>query len=184
MKIMKIVGKIFTVTLLILVAYSCQKTSGTGVLIVKMVDQPAEFDSVNVEVVAVQIHYSNDSLDESGWIDLETNVGIYNLLDLQDGVTAVLTDPATIPVGKLQQMRLILGDENTVVVEDETFPLGLSSQDKNGLKINLKSTPITEGDTVEITFDFDALKSIVIQGNDDDRFKLKPVVKLEEVIYY
>ena len=178
------VGKVCgIIACLALGAFGCQKESKTGTLIVKMVDAPVEFDSVNVEIIDFQVHYSNGLMGESDWVSLETNEGIYNLLDLQDGVTAVLVDGEEVPIGKLQQMRLILGEDNTVVVEDETYPLELSSQDKNGIKINLKST-IHEGDSVEIILDFDAQKSIVIQGNDDDQFKLKPVIKLEEIIYY
>jgi hypothetical protein len=146
-----------------------------------MKDQPIEFDSVNIELETVSIHYSDSEDGENGWRELETNSGMYNLLDLQDGVTAAITDGGLLPVGKLQQMRLILGDNNYVVVEGESFPLDLSSQDKTGLKINLNTT-INAEDSVEITIDFDAEKSIIVTGSEN--YKLKPVIKLEEVITY
>ena len=52
---------------------------------------------------------------------------------------------------------------------------------RTGLKINL-NTEIQPQDSVEITIDFDAAKSIVETGN--DQFKLKPVIKLQEVIFF
>jgi len=39
-------------------ATACSKNKGTAVLTIKMVDDPADFDSVNVEIVKVQIHGS------------------------------------------------------------------------------------------------------------------------------
>lgn len=164
-----------------LVVVACQKdTNKTAYLKVKMVDQPIDYDSVNVEIVNVSVHYGgSDSV--SGWTDLPTNVGMYNLLDLQNGVTAAITDGGLIPTGNISQMRLLLGDDNYVVIDSIVNPLDLSSQDKTGLKINL-NTEIEAQDSVEITIDFDAEKSIVQTGN--GAYKLKPVVKLEEVIFF
>ena len=146
---------------------------------VKMVDLPIDCDSVNVEIVNVSVHYSDSS--SSGWTNLATNAGMYNLLELQNGVTAAITDGGSIPAGKITQMRLLLGDNNYVVVDSTAHPLKLSSQDKTGLKINI-NTQIEAQDSVEITIDFDAEKSILLTGN--NTYKLKPVVKLEEVIFF
>ncbi len=167
--------------LVVSLAMACQKEKGEAVLMVKMVDSPADFDSVIVEIVNVQIHYSQGNSSSSGWVDLTTNVGTYDLLELQNEVSAVLADPNEIPVGKLQQLRLILGDNNYAVEDSIIHPLELSSQDKNGIKINLKST-IEPLDSIEILLDFNAMHSIVEKGNGE--YQLKPVIKLEEVIYY
>jgi len=158
--------------------YSCKKIQeGSAYFSVKMTDAPGDYDSVNVEVLSTEIHYSNGS----GWTTLPTASGIYNLLDLQNDITAVLVDPNLVPSGDIQQMRLILGSENTVVVDSVSYPLLLSSQDKTGLKINVNST-VNPGDSVEILIDFDAHKSIVEQGN--GQYRLKPVIKLEDVTYF
>lgn len=175
---MKNVIKILGVALIGILIYSCQKQDGTARMSVKMIDAPVNYDSVNVEIEQVQIHYTDSA--GGSWIDLPTVAGIYNLLDLQNGVTAALVNNGDIPVGQLQQMRLILGDENTVVVDSLSYPLLLSSQDKTGLKVNVGAV-LQPGDIIEITLDFDALKSIVVQG--DGSYRLKPVVKLENVIY-
>lgn len=145
---------------------------------VRMIDAPIDFDEVNVEIEQIQVHYDDGGF--SGWFDLATNSGIYNLLDLQNGVSAALVTGEVLPVGHLQQMRIILGDDNTVMVDSIYFPLELSSQDETGLKINLNTT-IAASDSVEVVFDFDAEKSIVIQGNGS--FRLKPVLHLESVIF-
>ncbi|MBI3136660.1 MAG: DUF4382 domain-containing protein [Bacteroidetes bacterium] len=155
---------------------ACQKEKGTGFMNIRMVDVPVNFDEVNVEVEQIKVHHSG-----SGWLDLATNAGVYDLLDLQNGVSAALVTGEELPVGHLTQMRLILGDDNTVMVDSTYFPLILSSQDKSGLKLNL-NTDIDVNDSVEVVFDFDAEKSIVIEGN--NTFRLKPVLHLESVLFF
>ena len=159
---------------------ACKKNNETAHMTVKMTDEPGDYDTVNVEILEVQVHYSNDEDDESGWVTLATEVGNYDLLLLQDGVTTILSEDVEIPVGKLQQMRLILGSNNYVVIEEEIFPLALSSQDKTGLKLNLNTT-VAADDEIEITFDFDADKSINETGS--GTYKLKPVLKVVEVLF-
>lgn len=178
-KIVK-VGLLICFSVLI-AATSCKKKddNGTANLTVKMMDDPGDFDTVSVEVLEVQVHYSNE--DESGWTSLETEAGNYDLLLLQDSVTATLTEDFEVPIGDLQQMRLILGTNNYVIVDDEMHPLELSSQDKTGLKMNLNTT-VADGDQIEILFDFDVEKSIVITGS--GTYKLKPVLKVEDVIIF
>lgn len=173
----KLIKISLSIVVLLLIIVSCSKKDGTGVLTVHMKDAPIDFDSVNVEVERVDIHYSNGN----GWVTLPTNAGVYNLLDLQNNVTAVLTNNNVLPVGSITQMRLILGDHNWVVIDSLPYPLELSSQDKTGLKINI-GADIAPGDSVDVLIDFDAQESIVVTGQ--TTYKLKPVVKLESINYY
>lgn len=176
---MKTTSKFSAILLaLVLVVFACNKHEGAGKMTVKMKDNPIELDAVFVEVLRVEVHHSN--ANGGGWIPLETDAGIYNLLELQNGLTTTLSDSVELPVGKINQMRLILGSSNTVVVDSVTFPLLLSSQDETGLKFNL-NTQINDGENVEVLFDFDAEKSIVLEGNGS--YRLKPVIKVESIIY-
>lgn len=167
------------IALISLMAFSCEKEPAqTGKMTVRMKDAPIAFDSVNIEVVRVEVHLSGSA---GGWVTLPTNAGIYNLLDLQNDVTAVLAANTELPVGSISQMRLILGSENYVVVDSVASLLDMSSQENTGLKFNLNAT-INSGQTTEVLIDFDAEKSIVVTGNGS--FKLKPVINVESIIYY
>lgn len=178
---MKSVAKLFGVVMLLAVFFACNKQGdGTGRMTVKMKDVPIEYDSVLVDVQRVEVHYTNNNTGNSGWVTLNTEAGIYDLLELQNGVTAMLSDSVLLPVGQISQMRVILGSQNTVVVDGASFPLLLSSQDETGLKFNLNTT-ISDDDIVEVLIDFDAAQSIVIEGNGS--FRLKPVIKVESIIY-
>ena len=137
---------------------------------VKMADAPGDFQQVNVEELQVQVNHSGQ-----GWVDLPTNAGIYDLLTLQNDVSATLVDVGVLPSGHLNQFRMILGDDNTVMVDSVYYPLSTPSAQQSGLKINL-DTDFAPNTQYELLLDFDAHNSIVTQGNGS--YSLKPVIKV------
>lgn len=154
---------------------SCKKDENGNVKIM-MTDAPATYLQVNVDVQQARIKYA----DDEGWTNLSTNAGVYNLLDLQNNVTTTIADEDDLKTGRVNQFRLILGQNNTVMLSDSTVePLELSSQDETGLKLNLNSNIESEKETI-ITVDFDAGESVI--ENDNGTFKLKPVLKTKSVL--
>jgi hypothetical protein len=175
---------VFTMALMSLSFFSCNDTEdqsnnqGTSRLMVKMVDAPGDYDEVNVEVLDVMIKGSSDSGD-NGWISVgdKTQVGegkIYDLLKLTGGANIMVTD-SLIPSGTLGQIRLVLGDENTVVVDGASFALTTPSAQQSGLKLQVNQT-LTSGTTYEFLLDFDVDKSIVTTGS--SKYILKPVIRV------
>lgn len=152
------------------ISSGCKKKEGDSQMTVKMVDAPGDFQQVNVEVLQVQVHHSGQ-----GWINLPTVAGVYDLLTLQNDVSATLVNAGTLPSGDLQQLRLILGDENTVMVDSLYYPLATPSAQQSGLKINL-NTNFAPNTQYELVLDFDAEQSIVTQGNGS--YSLKPVIRV------
>lgn len=156
---------------------SCNKDKKNyGKMVVRMTDAPADFTEVNVEIKEVQVHYA-----DHGWYTLRTNTGIYNLLLLQNDVTEVIAEEEELKLGKITQMRLILGQKNTVAIQDTIYPLELSSQHETGLKLNT-NVHIIANKEVDLLLDFDAEKSVIIEGNGS--FKLKPTIKIESIIIH
>lgn len=148
---------------------------------VKMTDAPGDYDEVNIEVLDVMIK-SDASTDDSGWVSIGTAAPtIYNLLDLTGGVNAVLADNAIVPSGKLGQIRLVLGDDNTVVVGGVTFPLNTPSAQQSGLKLLVNQT-LEPGFTYDFLLDFDVDKSIVVQAGGSGNFNLNPVIRVSTVV--
>ena len=68
---------------------------------------------------------------------------------------------------------MILGSQNTVMVDSVIHPLELSSQDESGLKLNVNQT-LVPGGVYNLVIDFDASQSIVLEGNGS--YRLKPVL--------
>lgn len=142
---------------------------GNARLTVNMVDAPGDYDAVNVDVQGVEIIYANDTN-----VNLNVESEMYNLLDLTGGVYAQLAVLDEVPAGTISQIRLILGDNNTVVVDGQTNDLQTPSAQQSGLKVQLNQT-LEPGYDYEYTLDFDVEESIVEQGNGG--YLLKPVIR-------
>jgi hypothetical protein len=168
MKMMRIFcGVAFVLSLL--TACSDEKTAK---LQVWLTDAPGDYQQVNVDIQGIEIKAS-ESDDGSGWKSLSVNKGVYNLLDLTNGLDTLLGE-IEIPAGNISQIRLKLGDENSVKINNEIFDLTTPSAQQSGLKLQVHET-LAEGITYKILLDFDVARSIVQTGS--GKFILKPVIR-------
>jgi hypothetical protein len=150
-------------------------TSGTSRVRINMTDAPGDYDEVNIEVIGVRYKTTTDT-GEEGWVDLDgVEPGVYNLLDLTGGVTAALADDQ-IPSGHLGQIRLILGDDNTVVKDGVTYPLNTPSAQQSGLKLKIDQE-LEPDVTYNFLVDFDVHNSVVMAGNSGN-YNLHPVLRV------
>lgn len=173
-KFLKLVAVTSGVILLTgLILTSCKKNRENPRMQVKMVDAPGDYQQINVEVVRVEINHENE-----GWVTLPTQAGVYDLLTLQNDISAVLVNNADFPEGRINQMRLILGSNNTIMVDSIVHDLDTPSAEQTGLKFNL-NYDFENGEMYEIVIDFVADKSIVERGN--GTFGLKPVIKVQAI---
>jgi len=184
MKILKHT-KLIYLALILLTFFACHNSDSDGVnaaaptITVRLVDAPGDYEAVNVEVVDVMIKMDDESDSENGWISLEANDEVVNLLDFTGGISKVLVDRFPIPVGTLTQMRLVLGNGNTIDIENEageivTHDLKTPSGQQSGLKVKINAV-IEQGFTYDFVLDFDVEKSIVKAGNSGNII-LKPVL--------
>jgi hypothetical protein len=162
----------------ILLFFSCSKNSSSGGgsshLEVRLTDDPSTYDAVYIDVRQVEVNVSSDTGTSSGWQVLPLlRPGVYNLLDFRNGIDTVLA-AADLPAGKLSQMRLVLGNNNSVVINGQSFPLKTPSAQQSGLKFNIHAT-LTGGIVYRLWIDFDAGRSIVTTGNGG--YILKPVIR-------
>jgi Domain of unknown function (DUF4382) len=150
---------------------SCKKESGYSTLNVRLTDAPAAYQEVNIDLQSIQVKLSGDS---SGWVDLDANPGIYNLLGLQNGVDTLI-GTQTLPAETVKEIRLILGSDNTIMVNGATVPLRIPSGSESGLKIKVNKKLNATIETLII--DFDAALSIHQEGTGD--YILRPVLKIK-----
>ncbi len=133
-----------------------------------LTDMPGEYQQVNIDVVGVNV-ILNDSL-----IELGTNQGVYNLLEFVNGEDTLLVDEG-IPTGFLSQVRLVLGENNTIMVDSVIHDLKTPSAQQSGLKLNVHEE-IVGGEFYAYVIDFVVEKSIVETGN--GKYMLKPVIRV------
>ncbi len=170
---------IFLLSVGLFLVFSCNKTTsvetGTGHLEVRLTDDPATtFDAVYIDVQQVEVNVSADTGVSSGWHPVPLiRPGIYNLLDFRNGIDTVLA-AANLPAGTYSQIRMILGESNSVVVGGQSYPLKTPSAQESGLKFNVHAT-LTSGIEYRLWIDFDAGRSIVTTGK--GAYILKPVIR-------
>jgi hypothetical protein len=154
--------------------FACSKdnnSAGSTQLTIRMTDTPYNAQEVNVDLKEVRVNMADDS---SGWRTLTTNAHVYNLLNFQNGVdTAIAT--GSVPTGNVRELRLILGPNNSIKINNVTYPLTIPSGEESGLKIKVGKNLSKSADSLLI--DFDANRSIYQTGTGE--YKLKPVIKLK-----
>jgi len=159
---------------------SNDEASGTARVQLKLVDAPGDYLKVNVNIVDIQY---NNGENEGGWMsfgkpeDYPMNVDLTTLV----AGNSLLLANQIIPSGMLKQIRLILGDGNTIVVEGDdklpSLPLLLTtpSAQQSGLKLKLDAE-LEAGFSYTFVLDWDVQKSIVKTGS--GKYNLKPVIRV------
>ncbi|XGC82375.1 DUF4382 domain-containing protein [Bdellovibrio bacteriovorus] len=142
-------------------------------------------DAPNKEVKSVVVDIDHMEVlvagkGKQGRLILAKGLGPVDLLKLQNGVTMPLQDIEAPEGIQIQQIRLVLKSEGHYAVKtnDEVCELKTPSAQKTGVKIILTNKIAFEaGHQYNILVDFDAHKSVVVQGNGG--CLLKPVLKLK-----
>ncbi|WP_420576767.1 DUF4382 domain-containing protein [Ekhidna sp.] len=160
---------------------------------VALVDDPAEYDAILIDVQGVEYRIDTDSTEEGEnegeedgeenseeesdndgeWNTLEVTPTVYDLLKLNNGEEAILADE-DIEAGELEQVRLILGNNNKIVIDGDTSDIFVPSGSQTGLKINIDGE-VEDNKFYRLVLDFDAAQSVVELGNGEHI--LKPVVR-------
>jgi len=175
----KITFPLIGIFLLFFMFQACQKSVGTdnqpSHMNIYLTDAPGNYKEVLIDIQSVLIKSANDTSSQ-GWVTVPLlKPGIYNLLDLRNGNDTLLGG-VDLPAGEVSQIRLVLGDNNSLVLEDGTVvPLKTPSAQQSGLKLNVNAN-LSPGIPYELVMDFDAARSIVKAGN-SGQYILKPVIR-------
>ena len=166
-KIISIVTLLFLISLIT----SCEDANQTPynsnkILGIYLTDCPFEADEVNVEILNVIVE------DKDGFkIELNTAIGVYNLLDFTNGVDTLLAE-GNVELEDIESIYLELGDDNTIVVDSVLYPLQLQSDKLVKININLDKFD----ESTDFIVDFFACTSIIEKNGE---YFLKPVIKFK-----
>lgn len=184
-----------------LVITSCQKSesaqapAGKQNLSLYLTDGPGFFDQVFIEIKSVQVLVDttkdtrkNDTCNwdrmgatignkkDSGlvWTDLNIKAGVYDILNLRNGVDTLLAT-TQIATGAVRLIRIEIGTQNSVVKDSVTYPLKWPAGLPNYILIKLKGHETEEflPGQIRLWLDFDVSRSVVVLNN--NLFYLKPV---------
>lgn len=162
---------------------ACDEEPGTGRVHLVLGDAPYPIElieSAEVFVEGITVHVSGDG---AGWENLPFTPGTFDLLDLQNGVTAELTD-AEVPVGQIDEIRLVISSGVITLTDGRSMQLTVPSGGSSGLKIKVRpAITILADRTVDILLDMDVGRSFlpipaaVQQASEIERFHFRPVVR-------
>jgi len=170
--------KIFLLCLLFIGLYACSSSDsnsdkGNATVGFYLTDAPSVegYKSVNINIKSVEC-----SVDGQNWIMLDVKPCYVDLLHFSNGKDSLLSNVKFNAGTKVQQIRLTLGENNTIVLNNGNIvSLKTPSGQTSGLKFNVQSVAqLTSG--YKIMIDFDASRSIVKQGNSGS-YLLKPVIR-------
>lgn len=198
MKLFVVLGSLITIIALSLPA--CQKETSQGnnstkKLLVYLTDDPCPYDSVFIDIRFVEVkidtalfdddqqgdHDSDDDDDNTvrdqfgRWDTLTITPGIYNILNLRNGVDTLLAS-GNIPAGKVKKIRLTLGTNNSVVISGITHPLNLypGANSYAYIKVEEEDLDDLSPGQLGLWIDFDICQSIQEHSG---QYFLKPVIK-------
>jgi hypothetical protein len=174
MKTLRLFSAAAILFILLFSVSACKKNSGNARLTVYLTDAPALYDAVNIDIERIEIKSSGE--EDDSWQTLPfAGAGVYNLLEFTNGMDTILSS-VELPAGKITQLRLILGSNNSIVVNGvlEPLPLMTPSAQQSGLKFNIHAD-LVEGVEYKLWIDFDAARSVVVTGN--NTYLLKPVIR-------
>jgi len=153
------------------------KVADTSRIQLKLIDEEGDYEEVNIEIIDILY---NSSEDQEGWISFTPEGGYPIKVDLTELIAgnSVLLADEIIPSGMLKQIRLVLSNNNTLLLKDETslIPLDTPSAQQSGLKLKL-DTELEPGFSYNFILDWDVHKSIVKAGN-SGKYILKPTIRV------
>ena len=168
---------LFTV-LYMVTLQSCQeeKTDDTARVQLRLVDASGDYEEVNVEIIDIQYKSS----ENESWISFTPEKGYPIKVDLTELIAGndLLLSDEIIPAGMINQIRLVLGENNTLLLKNAAEPIVLDtpSAQQSGLKLKL-DTELEAGFSYTFILDWDVHKSIIKAGN-SDKYILKPVIRV------
>ena len=179
--------------LLSIFIYSCKKDISASVINTDNLDKPHRatifltdhqtplFDSVFIDIRKLELKLEDDTLGNDGWVTLNITPGIYNILRLRNGLDT-LFGTGTLPNAHIKKIRLTLGNQNSVMLNGQSFPLNIHDNESEVVaELDDSNFEITGADQVLFWIDFDVAKSIREDNRghgNNNGFRLEPHINI------
>ncbi|GGE32010.1 DUF4382 domain-containing protein [Sphingobacterium cellulitidis] len=142
-------------------------TDGKTPLTIKITDAPAYYDQILLDIDHIEV------ITEGGREVIDIDIEPFDILSYREGDYLILAEH-DVPSGRLQEIRLVLDDDNEIVVDGVKHHLTTPSGQSSGVKIKVQDDLVPHV-AYTLALDFDASKSIHQTGN--GKYMLKPVIR-------
>ena len=133
MKILQPIKSIVFIISILACFTSCTKDdvnadSNLASVSVKLKSTTGELDKVFIEIEDVQLRVKDNDNTTNAWVSLNAiNTGTYNAYDLIEDSELLLVDNFEIESGYIYEIRLVLGDNNFIDLDDTLHSLDVSN---------------------------------------------------------
>lgn len=144
-----------------------------------LVDSPAKWDSVLVEIEGVDIEVLTEGRDtqaQTFFLEYKSGDKKIKISDLV-GENALLLGRSELPVGQIISAKIILGNNHFMYFDEKEYPLSLSDGSMNEVFLTT-SVDIERGFSYDIILDMDLEKSIVQVSESPLKYELDPTFTL------
>jgi hypothetical protein len=185
----KIIFAIAFAVMMIWVLLSCQKEINGNIdqgkphtIKVYLTDHDTPvFDSVFIDFQRLEVKLEVDTLPNGGWVELNINAGVYNILRFRNGLDTLFAT-GTLPNARIRKIRLTLGQQNSAMKNGQSFPLRVNDNDRQ-VVVNIENAnfEIIPPNQVLFWIDFDASRSIQVDNSgsgNNNGYRLKSKIKI------
>lgn len=160
---------------------SCEDpdSSPRALLNVILVDSPAHWDSVFVEIEGVDIEVlaeGRDSQIQTFFFEYKSGDKRIRVSDLVGG-NALLLGRSELPIGQITSAKILLGENHSMFLNEKKYVLALSDPSKNEISLET-SIDIAQGISYDVLLDLDLEKSIIQVSESPLTYELEPTFSL------
>ena len=145
---------------------------------VKLRSSIGELDKVYIEIEDVQLRVKDNDNTSNAWLSLNAiNKGTYNVYDLTEDAELLLVDDFEIESGYIYEIRLVLGDNNFIDLEDTLHSLDVSDFG-NAMPSNVLRTELVKHRFYDFVIEIDIDESVSF-NEDENMMVLNPKIYTE-----
>ena len=134
---------------------------------VKLQGTQSVLNKANIEVIDVQFRILEDETEPNAWVSLNTiNTGIHDLTDITDDQVVTLVDFEEIPTGFIYSIKLVLGDQNSVLKNGIEYELDMIDGYENASE-NIVGKQLIANKLYEFLIEFDVDRSVSFSSDGD-----------------
>jgi hypothetical protein len=122
-----------------------------------------------IDIKDVQLLIGADANTPGAWMSLDLlSSGVYNVAQLNNDNELILVDGMLIPSGEVQQIKLLLGNDNAIIVHNQSRPLGSDAEEL--ASSNIVAKRLASNKNYEFTLEFESDNSIIVTADDSINF--------------
>lgn len=163
--------------LVIMLLTSCSKEDESSpiensLVNVKLYGTQTQLNRFNLDILDVELRVLEDETDPNAWLSLNAiNTGIHDLTDFTDNQVITLVDFEQVPSEFVYTIKLVLGDNNTVVKNNIEYVVSIESEYGNA-SVNVIEKQLVENKLYEFTIELNIDESLSFSPQNE--VKLNP----------